>query len=69
MIEEVSKWQNRMLDEVYPILYLDCIHVKGRDNHVVINKAVYLAIGVNMEGQKELLGIWEKMKGQNSGCR
>ena len=55
--------------KIYPILYLDCIHVKGRDNHTIINKAVYLAIGVNMEGQKELLGIWEKMKGQNSGCR
>lgn len=37
---------------------MDCIHVKVRDNHTVINKAVYLAIGVNMEGKKELLGIW-----------
>ena len=50
--------ENRCLDSVYPILYLDCIHVKARDNHTIINKAVYLAIGVNIEGKKELLGIW-----------
>ena len=66
VIEEVRKWQNRSLDEIYPILYLDCIHVKGRDNHTIINKAVYLAIGVNMEGQKELLGIWV---GKNEGSK
>lgn len=55
---EVTSWQNRTLDSVYPIMYLDCIHVKGRDNNLVINKAVYLAIGVNQEGKKKLLGIW-----------
>jgi len=58
VLEEVTSWQNRTLDSVYPIMYLDCIHVKGRDNNLVINKAVYLAIGVNQEGKKELLGIW-----------
>lgn len=58
VLEEVIAWQNRTLDYVYPIMYLDCIHVKGRDNNAVINKAVYLAIGVTMEGKKELLGIW-----------
>lgn len=58
VMEEVGKWQNRVLDSVYPILYLDCIHVKSRDNHTIINKAVYLAIAVNIEGKKELLGIW-----------
>ena len=47
-------------------MYLDCIHVKARDNHVIINKAVYLAIGVNMEGKKELLGIWI---GKNKVCK
>ena len=41
VIEEVNSWQTRLLDSVYPILYLDCIHVKARDNHTVINKAVY----------------------------
>lgn len=47
-------------------MYLDCIHVKARDNHVIINKAAYLAIGVNMEGKKELLGIWI---GKNEGAK
>ena len=58
VIDEVTKWQSRPLDHIYSILYLDCIYVKSRDNHTVINKAVYLTIGVNMEGKKELLGIW-----------
>jgi putative transposase len=66
VLEEIAVWQNRPLDSVYPILYLDCIHVKGRDNHVIINKAVYLAIAVNMEGRKELLGIWV---GKNEGAK
>ncbi len=66
VIEKVTTWQNRSLDDVYPILYLDCIHVKARDNHTVINKTVYLAIGVNMEGKKELLGIWV---GKNEGSK
>ena len=65
-MEEVIRWQNRTLEMVYPIIYLDCIHVKGRDNHTIINKAVYLAIGVNMEGKKELLGIWV---GKNEGSK
>ena len=56
--EEVKVWQARPLDAVYPILYLDCIHVKVRDNGAVRTKAVYLAIGVNMEGHKEVLGLW-----------
>ena len=66
VMEEVTRWQNRGLDKVYPILYLDCIYVKSRDNHVVINKAVYLAIAVNIEGKKELLGIWV---GKNEGAK
>jgi len=66
VIDEVTRWQNRGLDKVYPILDLDCIHVKSRDNQVVINKAVYLAIAVNIEGKKELLGIWV---GKNEGAK
>lgn len=58
VLEQVVEWQSRPLDEVYPIVYLDCIVVKIRQNKQVINKAVYLALGVNMEGQKELLGMW-----------
>ncbi len=58
VLEQVIEWQSRPLDEVYPIVYLDCIVVKIRQDKQVINKSVYLALGVNMEGQKELLGIW-----------
>jgi len=56
--EDVKVWQARPLDVLYPILYLDCIHVKVRDTGAVRNKAVYLAIGVNMGGHKEVLGLW-----------
>ena len=58
VIEQVIEWQARPLDAVYPIVYLDCIVVKIRQDKQVINKAIYLALGVNMEGHKELLGMW-----------
>ncbi|EIV8626384.1 IS256 family transposase [Vibrio parahaemolyticus] len=58
VLEQVIEWQSRPLDEIYPIVYLDCIVVKVRQDKQVTNKAVYLALGVNMEGQKELLGMW-----------
>jgi putative transposase len=56
--DEVKTWQSRPLDALYPIVYLDCIHVKVRDAGAVRAKAVYLALGINMAGEKELLGIW-----------
>jgi putative transposase len=56
--EDVKTWQARTLDAVYPIIWFDALVVKVRDNQRVINKAVYLALGVNLDGQKELLGIW-----------
>jgi len=58
VIEQVIEWQSRPLDAVYPIVYLDCIVVKVRQDKRVINKAIYLALGVNIEGNKELLGMW-----------
>lgn len=58
VIEEINAWQTRPLDEVYPILYLDCIVVKCHQDKRVINKAIYLALAINCEGQKELLGLW-----------
>lgn len=58
VLEQVIQWQSRPLDAIYPIVYLDCIVIKIRDNMRVINKAIYLALGVNMEGKKELLGMW-----------
>jgi putative transposase len=56
--EERKLWQNRTLDAVYPIMYLDAIVVKVRFEGRVINKAIHLALGVNLSGQKELLGMW-----------
>ena len=58
VIDEVKAWQSRPLDALYPIVYLDCIHVKVRDAGAVRAKAVYLALGINLNGEKELLGIW-----------
>ncbi|AHF73942.1 transposase ISSoEn2, IS256 family [Candidatus Sodalis pierantonius str. SOPE] len=58
VMEQVVEWQNRPLDAVYPIVYLDCIVLKVRQDSRIINKSVFLALGINIEGQKELLGMW-----------
>jgi len=58
VMDEVKAWQARPLDALYPIVYMDCIHAKVRDNGAVRVKAVYLALGVNLNGDKELLGLW-----------
>ena len=58
VMDEVKQWQSRPLDAVYPVIYLDCIHAKVRDAGSVRAKAIYLAIGINMEGHKEILGLW-----------
>lgn len=58
VIEQVTEWQNRPLEPVYPIVYLDCIVLKIRQDKRVINKAIYLALGINLDGHKELLGLW-----------
>jgi len=54
----VKAWQNRALSSVYPIVYLDAIHVKLRNSGRVESCAVYVALAVNLEGNKELLGLW-----------
>jgi len=66
VIERVVEWQNRPLDAVYPIVYLDCIVLKIRQDKRVINKAIYLVLGVNIEGHKELLGMWVS---ENEGAK
>lgn len=66
VMQEVKAWQSRPLDEVYPIIFFDCIVVKCRRDGKVGNVSVYLALGVNMDGQKELLGIWIA---QNEGAK
>ena len=58
VMDEVRQWQNRPLEGLYPILYMDCLQLKVRENQRIISKAVYLALGVTMEGHKELLGMW-----------
>lgn len=55
---QIIEWQSQPLEPLYPILYLDCIVLKIRHNQKVINKSLYLALGVNLEGHKELLGMW-----------
>lgn len=58
VMEQVVEWQNRPLDAVCPIVYLDCIVLKVRQDSRVINKSVFLALGINIEGQKALPGMW-----------
>ncbi len=64
--DEVTAWQSRPLNEIYPILFLDALFVKTRDSGSIRNKAVYLALGVNLAGDKELLGLWIE---QNEGAK
>jgi len=66
VMEKVVEWQNRPLDAVYPIVYLDCIVLKIRQDKRVINKAIYLVLGINIEGHKELLGMWVS---ENEGAK
>jgi putative transposase len=66
VMDEVRQWQARPLEAVYPIVYLDCLVVKVRENQRVVNKSVYLALGVNLSGYKELLGMW---LAQNEGAK
>src|SRR3984957_5700068 len=58
IVEEVKAWQSRPLEELYPIVYLDAMMVKMRDNGHVQNQAVYVVLGVDREGQKDVLGLW-----------
>jgi len=58
ILEELNEWQNRPLDAVYPIIYIDALVVKVRTDGTVINRAAYLAVGVDVEGRKHVLGVW-----------
>ena len=57
-MQQVVQWQSRPLDTTFPIVYMDCIVLKIRQDKRVINKAIYLALGINIEGHKELLSMW-----------
>ena len=66
VVDEVTAWQQRPLDGIWPIVYLDALVVKTRDQGFVQNKSAYLALGINVEGKKEILGLWLE---QNEGAK
>jgi putative transposase len=66
ILHEVKAWRSRPLDAVYPIVYFDALVVKSRQDGSVKNRAVYLALGINMEGEKVLLGLWMS---ENEGAK
>ena len=66
IMPEVASWQNRPLEPVYPFVFMDAIHYKIKENHQYITKAAYVVLGVNMDGNKDILGIWI---GQNESSK
>ena len=58
IVPEIKEWQSRPLETVYPFVFMDAIHYKIRDNGQIVNKAAYVVLGINMEGFKDVLGIW-----------
>uniref|UniRef100_UPI00313DEDFA IS256 family transposase n=1 Tax=Rickettsia endosymbiont of Urophora cardui TaxID=3066265 RepID=UPI00313DEDFA len=58
VIDEVKIWQSRPLESVYPIVYFDCLVVKVRQDKLIINKSVYVALGIDLSGIKDILGLW-----------
>ncbi len=58
VIDEVKAWQSRPLESVYPIVYFDCLVVKVRQDKRIINKSVYIALGIDLSGHKDILGLW-----------
>lgn len=58
VIPMVKEWQNRPLESVYPIIFMDAVHFKVRKDNAIVPKAAYAVIGVNIEGKKDVLGIW-----------
>ena len=66
IIDDVKIWQNRPLESIYPIVYFDCIVVKVREDKRIINKAVYVALGISLTSHKDVLGLWIS---QNEGAK
>lgn len=58
IMPEVTAWQNRPLEQVYPFVFLDAIHYKVKENHQYITKAAYVVLGITMDGEKDILGVW-----------
>ncbi len=66
VIDDIRLWQNRSVNVLYPIIYIDCIIVNVQENKQVINKAVYVVLAINTDGHKEILGRWIS---QNEGAK
>jgi len=58
IVPEIKEWQSRPLEKIYPFIFMDALHYKVKDERKVINKAIYVVIGINIEGMKEIFGIW-----------
>ncbi len=58
ILPKIKEWQNRPLDEIYPIIFLDAMHFKCTESNVVISKAFYTVLGINQEGKKDVLGLY-----------
>jgi transposase-like protein len=68
VMREVIEWQSRPLKRLYAVVFFDCLRVKIRDEDVVRNKAIYLALGARSDGTREVLGLWiEQTEGRSSG--
>lgn len=58
IMPEVTAWQNRPLESVYPFIFMDAIHYKVKENHQYVTKAAYVVLGINQDGEKDILGVW-----------
>lgn len=68
VMEGMAEWQNRPLDPVYPVLFIDCIHVKIREGNVA-NRPIYVAMGVTVDGTRDILGLWAGEHGDGEGAK
>ena len=66
IVEEAKEWYSRTLDSLYPVVFLDAVHFKAREEGRIVTKAAYMALGINSEGYKDILGIWI---GENEGAK
>jgi len=65
VVEDMEAWRNRPLDPVYPVIFIDCIHVKIRDGQVA-NRPIYVALAVTVEGERDILGLWAGQGGEGA---
>jgi putative transposase len=68
VLEGMAEWQSRPLDRVYPVIFIDCIHVKIRDGQVA-NRPIYVALGVTVNGERDILGLWAGDHGDGEGAK